>query len=67
MHSLLSAALQPRQPLEVQLRALDISAEVDPVLIENVALNEKHPLQENAATLLSNVGSAASVSFTSSR
>ena len=49
---LLSLALQPQQPLEVQTQALYLAANRDPALVQKVAANPAHPLQLEADAFL---------------
>ena len=52
MHSLLALALQPKQPAGVQHQALSLAASLDPILVQNVAANVGHPLQQQAEAIL---------------
>lgn len=52
MHDLLTRALQPQQPLDVQQQALYLATDKDPALVRKVAADPKHPLREDAEAFL---------------
>jgi hypothetical protein len=52
MHSLLALALQPKQPAGVQHQALSLAASLDPILVQNVAAEARHPLRQQAEAIL---------------
>lgn len=66
LHRLLTLALQPGQPLEVQKQALYLALDKDPAMVRQVAADPRHPLhlEAEAFILQKQIAAGAATSIT---